>query len=276
MQRTFLLILISITGLCFQAAAQGDLLVAPTRVMFEGNKQKESLSLVNMGKDTATYVISFVQYDMREDGSFAIIEKPDSGQMFADPYLRIFPRKVSLAPGEPQVVMLQCRRRADMPAGEFRSHLYFRAENNFRSPVMNNSLNDTTGLSVQLIPIYGISIPVIIRAGTIDVSSTLSDLELEPLQKSVQNLKFNINRTGNISVYGDITIEFIPALGKSYQVGTVKGVGVYTNINRRKMIINIGSSDTRPLSEGKLKVRYVSNDEKKRIVYAEAELNITK
>jgi hypothetical protein len=276
MQRTLLIILISITGFCFQSAAQGDLLIAPTRVIFEGNKQKESLSLVNMGKDTATYVISFVQYDMREDGSFEIIEKPDSGQMFADPYLRIFPRKVSLAPGEPQVVMLQCRRRADMPAGEFRSHLYFRAENSFRSPVMNKSLNDTTGLSVQLIPIYGISIPVIIRSGVVNVNSTLSDLKLEPRQESSQNLKFNINRTGNISAYGDITIEFIPAQGKSYQVGTVKGVGVYTNINRRKMIINIGSSDTRPLSEGKLKVRYISNDEKKRIVYAEAELNITK
>jgi hypothetical protein len=274
MKRTLLLILISITCFCFQSAAQGDLLIAPTRIMFEGNKQKESLSLVNMGKDTATYAISFVQYNMREDGSFEIIEKPDSGQMFADPYLRIFPRKVSLAPGEPQVVMLQCRRRADMPAGEFRSHLYFRAENNFRSPVMNNSLNDTAGLSVQLIPIYGISIPVIIRAGTIDVRSTLSELKLEPLEKSVQNLKFNINRTGNISVYGDIIIEFIPSRGKSYQVGTVKGVGVYTNINRRKMIINIADSKGNQLTKGKLKVQYVSNDEKKRVVYAEAELEV--
>ena len=147
--------------------------------MFEGNKQKETLNLVNMGKDTATYSISFVQYNMKEDGSFVIIEKPDSGQMFADPYLRIFPRKVTLAPGEPQVIMLQCRRKTDMPAGEYRSHLYFRAEKNYKPLGMKNAADDTALLSVQLIPVYGIRIPVIIRSGAVNVNATLSDLKLD-------------------------------------------------------------------------------------------------
>ncbi len=70
--------------------AQSDLLITPIRVVFEGNKQKEALNLVNMGKDTATYSISFIQYNMEEDGSFIVIETPDSGQMFADPYLTDF------------------------------------------------------------------------------------------------------------------------------------------------------------------------------------------
>jgi hypothetical protein len=276
MQRTLVLILISITGLCFQSAAQGDLLIAPTRVMFEGNKQKESLSLVNMGKDTATYSISFIQYEMREDGSFAIIEKPDLGQMFADPYLRIFPRKVTLAPGEPQVIMLQCRRKADMPAGEYRSHLYFRAENYSKLQDMKSSVSDTNQLSVQLIPIYGISIPVIIRSGAVRVSSTLSDLKLEPGQTTIQNLNFTINRIGNMSVYGDINIDFIPAKGKSFNVGTVRGVGVYTNISKRNMTINLSNTQAKPLTNGKLKVQYVSNGDTKRVTYAEAELEVKK
>jgi len=132
MKRKILMMLITLLVLNFQSIAQGDLLITPTRVVFEGNKQKETLNLVNTGKDTSTYSISFLQYNMKEDGSFVIIEKPDSGQLFADPYLRIFPRQVTLAPGEPQVIMLQCRRKADMLAGEYRSHLYFRAEKNYK------------------------------------------------------------------------------------------------------------------------------------------------
>ena len=80
--------------------------------MFDGKKQTEELNLVNNGKDTAIYTISFVQKNMKEDGSFVNIEKQDSGQMHADP-LRIFPRTIKLAPGEPQVIQVQYNRKKD-------------------------------------------------------------------------------------------------------------------------------------------------------------------
>ena len=254
--------------------AQGDLLITPIRVVFDGNKQKETLNLVNMGKDTATYSISFVQYNMREDGSFIIIENPDSGQMFADPYLRIFPRKITLAPGEPQVIMLQCRRKTDMPAGEYRSHLYFRAEKNIQSLGMKNPSGDTAQLTVQLIPVYGLSIPVIIRSGAVNVSAALSNLKLDIGQGIEQILTLTINRTGNISIYGDIIIEYSPAQGKPYEIGTVKGVGVYTNINKRYLAVKLNNTSGKPLTNGKLKVQYISNGETKRVVYAEGEMEI--
>jgi hypothetical protein len=271
MKKLFLMLL-PILGLSSQSFGQGDLLVSPVRIVFEGNKQKQELNLVNIGKDSATYTISFIQYKMKEDGSIVIIENPDPGQMFADPFLRVFPRKVSLAPGEPQVIMLQCSRNADMPAGEYRSHLYFRAENYNTSPLTKNPKIDTAQLSVQLIPIYGISIPVIIRSGAVNVSSTVSNLKLQPLNKTERNLLFTINRTGNTSVYGDIYVDFVPAKGKSYQVGVVKGVGVYTDISKRNMVVSLTDTKGKQLTNGKLKVQYVSNDEKKQVTYAKAEL----
>lgn len=276
MQRIFLVILISLLNSGYLIFAQGDLLITPTRVVFEGNKQKEELNLLNMGKDTATYSISFVQKNMKEDGSFVNIEKPDSGQMFATPYLRIFPRQVTLAPGEPQVIMLQCRRNADMPTGEFRSHLYFRSEKDYKPLGMKNSGKDTTLLSVQVIPIFGMSIPIIIRSGSVNASVVLSDLKLEIQQDGVQNLKLTINRTGNISAYGDLIIQYIPMQGKPYQIGTVAGVGVYTNINKRNIAVKLNSAPGKTITDGNLKVQYVSNGETKRVVYAEAELDIVK
>lgn len=266
--------LISLVASSFQLLAQGDLLITPPRVVFEGNKQKEALNLVNIGTDTATYSISFLQYNMKEDGSFVIIEKPDSGQMFADQYLRIFPRKVTLAPGEPQVIMLQCRRKTDMMTGEYRSHIYFRSEKNYKPLGTKNSAYDSLQLSVQLIPIFGISIPIIIRTGASNVSVALSDLKLETKQDNKQNLRLFLNRTGNISIYGNLNVEYYPVQGKPYKVGEVKGVGVYTNINKRDISIKLNKTPGLNFKTGKLKVSYSSPDNTKYVVYAEGELNL--
>lgn len=275
MKKILFAMLIPVMGLRFQSIAQGDLLVTPTRVVFEGNKQMEELNLLNMGKDTATYSITYVQKNMQEDGSFVNILKPDSGQMFADPYLRVYPRQVTLAPGEPQVIMLQCRRKPDMPAGEYRSHLFFRSEKDYNPLGMKNSVRDTTLLSVQLIPIFGMSIPVIIRTGAVTVSSTLSDMKLGIQLDTVQTLKLTIYRTGNISTYGDIKVEYFPAQGKSYQVGAMVGIGVYTNINKRNVVVKLKNTSGVKLKNGKLKVKYVSNEEgKKPVLYSEGELDI--
>ena len=162
-----------------------------------------------------------------------------------------------------------------MLPGEYRSHLYFRAEKNYKPLGLKNSPKDTTLLSVQLIPVYGMSIPVIIHSGVVNVSSALSDLQLVNQPDNMQSLKFTINRTGNISVYGDIEIQFIPTQGKPFEVGAVKGVGVYTNISKRNIFVKLNSNTGKELTKGKLKVQYISNDDsKKNVVYAEGELEI--
>ncbi len=276
MKRKLFLLLIPILGLSMFSRAQGDLLITPTRVVFEGNKQKTELNLVNIGKDTATYSVSFLQYNMTEEGTFVSIEKPDAGQMFADPYLRIFPRTITLAPGEPQVVMLQCKRKSDMATGEYRSHLYFRADKKANPLGLGKTDKDTTNLKVELIPIFGLSIPIIIRSGIVNVSSTLSDMKLETQADTIHNLKLTINRTGNISLYGDIIVQFIPPTGKAFEIGRVNGLGVYTNINKRNVSVRLHNVPGSVLKNGKLKVQYVSNDptQKTVTVYAESELEV--
>ncbi|MCX6267658.1 MAG: hypothetical protein NTW16_09920 [Bacteroidetes bacterium] len=274
MQRKLFFLLISILAFNLQSIAQGDLLITPTRVVFEGYKQKEELNLVNTGNDTAIYSISFLQYNMKEDGNFTQIETPDSGQMFAEPYLRIFPRRVTLAPREPQVISLQFRRKPEMQSGEYRSHLYFRAEKDNKPLGLDKATVDTTQLKVQLIPIFGLSIPIIIRTGTITVAASLNNLKIENRQDTIPYLNLTINRTGNISVYGDISVEYIPVEGKSYEIGTLKGVGVYTNINKRNVSIKLNKTPGTTLKNGKLKVLYTGFNETKRFKYSEEEMEV--
>jgi hypothetical protein len=268
------MMLIAMLGLSIQSNAQGNLLITPMRVVFEDNKQKAELNLVNTGTDTATYSVSFKQYNMTEDGMLSLIEKPETTQMFAEPYVRIFPRRVTLAPGEAQVIMLQCRRKPDMLAGEYRSHLWFRSEKNYNLLEKTKPLMDSNQLSISIIPIFGITIPIIIRSGEVSVSATLSNLKLDIQQSAIQSLALTINRTGNISIYGDIIIEYIPVQGKSFEIGVVKGVGVYTNISKRKISVKLDNTSGKPLTNGELRVRYVSNGDTKQVVYAEAKMEM--
>ena len=109
------------------AHSQGNLLITPRRVVFEGIKKTQELNLANTGKDTAKYNVSIVQYRMKEDGSFQEITTPDEGQNFADKFIRFFPRTVTLAPNEAQVVKMQLIKTDQLKPGEYRSHVYFRA-----------------------------------------------------------------------------------------------------------------------------------------------------
>ena len=103
-------ITLSVLGSLFffsEADCQGNLIIIPRRVVFEGSKRTQELNLANTGTDTAKYLISVIQYRMKEDGTFENITQPDSGQNFADKNFRFFPRSVVLAPNEAQTVKVQ-------------------------------------------------------------------------------------------------------------------------------------------------------------------------
>jgi len=263
-----------LTGFPQLVSAQGNLLVAPIRVVFEGAKQKEDLNLTNIGQDTAIYLISFIQYKMKEDGSFLQLENGDSLSTRSDKYLRIFPRKVVLPPGESQTIRMQYRKPTDMKEGEYRSHLYFRAEKEVTALGMNTTQADTTKMSVSITPVFGISIPVIIRNGNLDYKISLSDVALTTVNDTISKLDFLINRTGNRSSYANVRVEFVPGIGKAFDVGIANGVGVYTDLSSRKMSMYIRNRAEQKLKNGKLVIHYTTPREDGETELAKTEFRI--
>ena len=201
--KKYILIFIVILLNCLntEISAQGNLLIFPKRVVFKDKQVKSTITLLNLGEETTTFTVSFKQISMSEDGSLTTITVPDKGQFFADPYLRIYPRQVTLMSKESQTVIVQRRRKRNVPAGEYRSHLYFRSEkkDTALSPQKRDSINE---VSFELTPVFGISLPVIFRLGKVNTTATISDLKLNMLVKNTA-LSFTINRSGNSSLYGD-------------------------------------------------------------------------
>ena len=159
------LIMIFSSLLSTDLSGQGDLLITPRRVVFDGSTRSIDLNLANTGDDSATYAISLIQIRMTEEGQFETITEPDPGQKFADRFIRYFPRSVSLAPGESQVIKVQVTRRSELEEGEYRSHFYFRAVPDTKPLGEQDAIQVTDEISVQLVPVFGITIPVIIRMG---------------------------------------------------------------------------------------------------------------
>ncbi|MEI7513524.1 MAG: hypothetical protein WCJ74_02805, partial [bacterium] len=108
------------------------------------------------------------------------------------------------------------------------------------------------------------------------VTSTLSDLKLETQQDTIHDLKLTIKRSGNISIYGDLIVQFVPTTGKAFDIGRVRGIGVYTSINKRFVTIRLKNTSNSILKNGKLKVQFLSNNDTQKTptVYAESELEI--
>jgi hypothetical protein len=254
-----------------EAFSQGNLLITPRRVVFEGNRRSFDLNLANIGSDTATYAISFVQIRMKEDGSFESITKPDPGQKFADQNLRYFPRQVTLAPNESQVVKLQVLRANQLSPGEYRSHMYFRSIPKVK-PLGEKDLVDSSAISVQITPIFGITIPIIIRVGQLNAGVTLSDLSLEKIETGTPSLKLKFNRSGDASVYGDLSVDHIATDGTVTRVGIANGIAVYTPNTSRYFSFNLINNKGIDFKSGRLKAVFSAPTDVKPQKYAEAEL----
>ena len=271
----FLFTFLFISGFAAQGIqAQGNLLITPRRVVFDGKKQSQDLNLANTGKDTAKYNVSIVQYRMKEDGAFEEITTPDEGQNFADKFIRFFPRSVTLAPNEAQVVKMQLIKTDQLKPGEYRSHVYFRSVPKQTALGVEEKLKDSTAIGVKLIPIFGITIPVIIHSGESTTKVSLSDLKLNIINDTIPRLQLAFNRTGNMSVYGDLLVEYISGQGDTKQVGTVKGIAVYTPNLTRRFQMDLDNKNKVDYHSGTLKVTYSAQSDVKPEKYAEAELKL--
>jgi hypothetical protein len=243
----------------------GDLLVAPTRVVFEGRTRAAELTLLNIGKQTATYRVTFSHLKMLETGELKEIETPEAGDHFADDLIRYSPRQVTLDPNVAQTIRLQVRKPENLPDGEYRSHLLFRAvpPESSQPAAAVESQEKATGYSIKLTPIYGVSIPVIVRSGVTAVHTTLTDLAVRAPEAAGQptTLEMKIRRDGNQSVYGNLRVVFTPASGKQQVVGVLNGVAVYTPNPDRIVRIALQPPPGLALEKGRLKVTFARADQ---------------
>lgn len=275
-----LLLIISI--LPHFAYADPSLFVAPTRVVFEKGEQKASLFVSNKGDAKGVYNISVNNRRMTEDGRMEVVTEKHDGELFADDIVRISPRRVTLDAGESQTVRVMVRQSNKLPDGEYRSHITFSlVADSPEVPVevlkKEQEVEDDT-LVIAMKVGFGLTIPVIVRKGELDVTANMSGLSLvhdtnaqDGGQKKVQ---FTINREGSKSTYGDIEIAHIDANGAEHVLKTLGGLAVYFPNMRRSFSFPVAFPDGVNAQQGKIRVTYKAKKEEGGEIIASQEISL--
>ena len=237
-------------------SAWADLMLFPTRIVFAKSQRAAQLELINQGRTPETYRLSLVNRRMNDTGEFAPADTAGPGEQFADEMVRFSPRQVTIAPGSSQTVRMLLRKPENLAAGEYRSHLQI---DRVPDPVGSGSIEaarDNGNIGVTLTALVGASIPVIVRQGDTGATVALTQLALLPAGAEPASIAFEIDRTGNRSVYGDLTVTFIPKGGAPIEVAKAGGVAVYVPNALRRARMPLRTPDGTALSGGTLRVSY--------------------
>ncbi len=213
------------------SAGVGDLLVAPTRIVLNGSRGTE-IVLSNIGDDVATYRVSVELRRMKPDGTLEEVAEANDREKTAQAMIHYAPRRVTIAPGEPQTIRISARAAQGLPDGEYRAHLLFRA---VPPPRPVRPTTEIKGIAFELIPVYGVTIPVVIRKGNLQARAGIANVQLTR-RDGKPAVALDLTRNGDRSVYGDVRVF---KAGIKDPIAIQRGVAVYTEIGARHMVIPI-------------------------------------
>ena len=204
-------------------SAQGDLLIAPTRLVLDGRRGGEVM-LSNIGSEEATYRVELELRRMTPEGDLERVEESSANvtERAALEMIRYAPRRVVLPPDEPQSIRISARPGAELPDGEYRVHMSFAAVPKVRPIAPAAEGAATEGFAIRLTPIYGITMPIIIRKGQLEVTAGLANPRLTETADGPEFV-VDIVRSGTASVYGDVLVY---RQGEGEPVFVARGIGV--------------------------------------------------
>jgi P pilus assembly chaperone PapD len=232
------------------SAGVGDLLVAPTRLVLDGRKGAEII-LNNIGDEPATYRVSIEFLRMTEQGGLVDVTTPTDADQKAEDMIVYAPRKVTLAPHEPQAIRIAARAPQGMPDGEYRVHMLFRAIPP-ATPVVQTAGEQVKGVQFKLTPIYGVTIPVIVRLGNLQATAGIADIHLEQ-KDGAPFVDLDLVRSGARSIYGEVRVL---KAGLKDPIAIQKGVAVYTEVGKRHVSLPI-QDKYKGQASGPVTVQYV-------------------
>ena len=254
------------------AAAQvgEDLTLSPKRLVIAPGARAATMFVLNRGAETVTYAIDVVDRVMLPDGRIRepaeAADKPGGAQALAQlksagKMIVFSPRRVTLRPGESQTVRLRITRPADLPEGEYRSHLTVTAV-----PPADAGLTAEVAvqprpgqMAIRIRTVFGASIPVIVRHGEPRPAAEIRDVRYLVQASGRPAVALALARTGASSLYGDLVVRAAGAAAAEPPLAMIRGVGVYAEIGHRLFELPL----SRPLARGE-QLEIVFRDEEAR------------
>lgn len=212
------------------------------QIIFEGSKRAEDIVIINKSSREETYRVGWRPMRMYENS--ALEPDADKANFESDPYdvsnmVKFAPRRFSVPPNGSQQLRIMLRLPADLPDGEYRNHLFIDTEK------LGNELDPEKKRGVTLMAKPGATIPVFVRKGNLSYEFSVNELLLEA-SGSDYIFTYDLGRTGNRSVYVRMELICNPDGAGAYPLRTIKGLALYTDIERKRQTIKFPKPEGRP------------------------------
>jgi hypothetical protein len=258
---------VSATPPAGSVSGMGDINIFPKRLVISGRDRIASIGLYNRSAATGDYEITLADTMMSPDGRLVDLASVQDTALrervkTANGMVRWSPRHVTLPGNEAQMVRIMTRLPVDLPPGEYRSHFTVTAV----PPVTDGlSIDEAAGtqpakgIGVRIVPRFGISIPIIVRVGETTLTTGLQNVAVVNEPSGAKAIALTITRQGTRSAFGDIAVL---SAGAKKPIAEVKGIGVYTEVDQRKVQIVIDPAvDPKLYAHGaRLTVTYTDDD----------------
>ena len=219
------------------------------RVVFEGPKRAEVLTIINGSDKPETYRLGWRQFKMTSDKSLVALPEgdiPPEAQAVMD-MVRFSPYRFTVQPKSSQQVRMMVRIPADLPDGEYRSHFWVRPEadvDRLQKEAEERVKSSGARGGASLTMLAGATMPVIVRKGNLQATASIANMSATESGGFV-TVGFSLLREGDKSLYGDIDYTCNPGIG-AYNLRTTKGIAVYTELNQRNFNLRIEKRPDQP------------------------------
>ena len=230
-----------------------NLNISPKRVTFDRATRSATVFIFNQGTASATFDIALVDRVMLSDGQIMPVAeaetKPELKPVVdrlrsAQTMITLTPRRAVLAPGKGQTIRIRVAPGADA-TGEYRSHLTVTTipPRDVGLTAEQAAAGAPGQLRFIVNSVFGLSIPLIVRLNAADVHAAIQNAKLEYAEISANGVApakrtpvvtFDLVRQGANSLFGNVEVRTAKSRGGD-PLGVARGVGVYTEIDRRSM-----------------------------------------
>jgi hypothetical protein len=223
-------LVLAAAALALQPVLLEAILVAPHAVFMDHRSRTGQVFLVNTG-DTPEEVSIELKYGYPATDStgtvfIKLIDQPDSTEPSAAAWVKAYPRRAVLAPGQRQVVRLLARPPAGLPDGEYWSRIIATSRGS-KVAVIGGDSAVSAGLSLELRTIISLSY----RKGAVHTGVSVTDLRATRHADSLE-VWFGAERQGNAAFLGTLTYELLGEDGKARDQWDTP-VAVYHPLSRR-------------------------------------------
>ncbi|MFC3120368.1 hypothetical protein [Agaribacter flavus] len=264
----FTILMLSVITFFTTYKAHADLLITPTLIKFEERDRVKEVILLNTSSSTRKYTVEWLQQEQKPGGQYHVMSESQLEEFStASEYLRVSPRRVTLAPGENQRVKLLLRRSADMKKQEYRSHLKFTA----LPTETEEEESVTSGVAIRLKSLISYSIPVVLNFdGKKDADLKIEQVNFLPSTGNSRhgNIYVSFQKPLGNSVFGDLVAKFKKDGSSEFvPVGFLNGVNIFHENEQAERLISW--SQNVPVEPGTLSVEFNSLGNGGRFVVAE-------